>query len=115
MCSRMKYDFKQFKLNDLVPCLMPDGSTVMAPWLGHSRQESIPPKNATLVKLNISTYTERDVEFQVPSGHVIDAYLVKNDNFPLKEGVFIITRPASTTELKKCKHPRHPRIVKLVK
>jgi len=108
MCGTIAYENTSHKIGNLV-AYQDEDRILRAPWLGHARQESPRPANSKLVKLIAETYTEKGVEFQVPQGKQVEAYLVKNSNFPKGEGLFVITRDATPEELKRCPHPRHPR------
>ncbi len=88
-----------------------------APWLGHVRsetQDKILKDAGSPERINIpaTEYTERGVPFSVPPGHAIEGVLIKNKNFPQGQGIFIVTRPVSEEEKKKCSHPRHPKFIK---
>lgn len=110
MCGTIKYENIAGRIGHLVPVITSSGKIREVPWLGHSRSESLQPKNSEKVYISVSEYTERDISFSVPKGKVIEGWLVQSPNFPRKEGLFIITRPATQEELKKCPHPRHPKI-----
>lgn len=103
-----------YKRNDMVMAVSRDATIHQALWLGHTRSETpISPEGAELVILPIKNYTEKGVWFNVPEGKAIEAFLVKNPNFKLAggQGIFIVTRPATSEELKKCSHPRHPKFI----
>jgi hypothetical protein len=110
VCGTIKYEGISRKIGDLVEYEVPPTRAIWtAPWLGHCREESGIPENATEVKIFAGSYTEKGVEFSVPPGKKINAYLIKSPHFPGGEGIFLITRPVTQEELKRCQHPRHPK------
>ena len=119
MCGTLKYEVTGKKIGNLtatpnqpVTVEKMDGSSQLVRWLGHIREESGPPKPPhEQVRIPVTEYTEGGVVFQVPRGKALEGYIIKSPNFPSGEGLFLITRNATPTELKRCRHPRHPRIV----
>lgn len=89
------------------------GETQEVPWLGHARSETL-EKNGFLPNQQMGTitpkeYTEKGVPFKVPPGKSIEVVITTSSNFPSGKGAFIVTRPASAEELKRCPYPRHPK------
>jgi hypothetical protein len=110
ICGSLRSENIDKKIGNPVPIRFSNGSTSEGVWWGHHRLENKrTPENSTLVTIPAESYTEREVEFSIPEGAEISALLVENDRFPNGSGIFIITRPATLSELKKCKHPRHPK------
>ena len=112
MCGSLKYEDISHKIGDMVTYVTQTGIASSAPWLGHSREESRDPANSETVFLPATSYFEKGVEFHIPDDETIEAFLVKSNNFPAGEGIFIKTRPATPQEMKKCMHPRHPVLFK---
>lgn len=118
MCGEIKYEGVGKLIGKLVICNVKNNDKCIyltkedqlneANILGHSRIESKIPINSTEVIIPAKFYTERNVEFNVPKGKGIAAFLIHSDNFPNKQGLFIQTRSSTKEELIKCKHGRHP-------
>lgn len=110
MCGTLKYENVNHKIGQIVVAHTHDGGTRYTKWLGHIREENGPPKLPhERVKIQVDEYTEAGVSFKVPPNMAIDAYLIKSENYPDGQGVFIITRDAHPEELARCPHLRHPK------
>jgi len=118
MCGEIKYEGVGKLIGKLVICNVKNNDKCIyltkedqlneANILGHSRIESKIPINSTEVIIPAKSYTERNIEFNVPERKGIAAFLIHSDNFPNKKGLFIQTRSSTKEELIKCKHGRHP-------
>lgn len=98
-----------------VPYQDKEGNKGIGVWLGHKRSEKPAPKNSKEVVIIVTSYTEENIEFSVPAGYGIKAYLVCDENFQCNrhKGLFIVTRAATKEELARCKHSRHPVFTKV--
>lgn len=113
MCGTIKYEGVANKIGHLVYFEVPNcRGRLSATWLGHCRSEKGAPPNSQEVTLIGTSYTEKGIEFSIPQGYAISAYLIDSPNFPNGKGIFVRTRDATSEELKKCSHPRHPVLVK---
>jgi len=123
MCGTLKLEDIKGRIGNLlvrdkpwVTVELPDGSTESAPILGFKREESplLPDIQEEVVIPHVVSYTERDsnlgdIEFELPeNSRGIRAVLTRRDTLPHGKGVFIVTRPATRDELRRCNHRRHP-------
>lgn len=115
MCCNARREGIDYKIGHLVPCRLSNGREIHLPWYGFTREESRIPDGSTPVKIEWTSYQEKGregiVDFKVSGNQAIQAYIVKNPKFPQGEGLFVVTRRATSVELLRCSHTRHPKLI----